>query len=174
VHQAGIEGLANVGVTDPETIIAQARGLLERGISTSTFGVEIGFNEDLLVSTARAGGGNHEFIEGAEDFERIFAREMEGLVREVCAQVGLRIEPAPGVTILDMMNDFEERLDGSFNLPSLIAGEPLDVLIRVLLPGKGLPSSGISASPMRLRKMSTNKAQTWKWKKPLPSWRVPA
>lgn len=33
------DGLAEVGVTDPEVIVSQAKGLYERGIATSTIGV---------------------------------------------------------------------------------------------------------------------------------------
>jgi Ca-activated chloride channel homolog len=132
------DGLANEGVTDPEVIVSQARGLYERGISTSTIGVGNDFNEDLLVAMAGAAGANSWFVEGPEDFQRIFETEMEGLIREICSKVTLKLEPAPGVTIIDVLNDFDRNPDGSLSLPALLAGEPLDVVVRVGLPG-GVP-----------------------------------
>lgn len=132
------DGLANVGVTEPEAIVSQARGLHERGIATSTIGVGNDFNEDLLVAMAKGAGGNSWFVEGPEDFQRIFETEMEGLLRETCSKVAMRIEPAEGVELLHVLNDFERSLDGSFSLPGLLAGEPLDIVVRVKLPGGSL------------------------------------
>lgn len=129
------DGLANVGVTDPEVIVSQAKGLYERGIATSTIGVGNDFNEDLLVAMANGAGGNSWFVEGPEDFQRIFETEMEGLLRETCTKVAMKIEPADGVEILDVLNDFEKNPDGSLSLPSLLAGEPLDMVIKAKLPG---------------------------------------
>jgi len=47
------DGLANEGITDPEVIISQARGLYERGISTSTIGIGNDFNEDSWLPWLR-------------------------------------------------------------------------------------------------------------------------
>lgn len=132
------DGLANVGITEPEAIVTQASGLYQRGISTSTIGIGNDFNEDLLVAMAKGAGGNSWFIEGPEDFQRIFETEMEGLLREVCSKVNLGIEAANGVEVVDLLNDFDSSADGSFSLPGLLAGEPLDVVIRLKLPG-GVP-----------------------------------
>lgn len=129
------DGQANVGLTDPDVITAQAKGLFEKGVSTTTMGVGNDFNEDLLEPMARHAGGNSWFIEGPEDFPRIFGMEMEGLVREVCSKVSLKIEPAQGVALIDVMNDFELTSYGTYMLPALIAGEALDVVLRVRLPG---------------------------------------
>ena len=56
------DGLANVGVTDPDTLTAWTRTWRERGIALSTLGVGDDFNEDLLVALAEAGGGNFHYI----------------------------------------------------------------------------------------------------------------
>lgn len=129
------DGLANVGETDPRVFCTQAEGLYQRGISTTTIGVGNDFNEDLLVGMAKAGGGNSWFVEGPEDFQRIFETEMGVLLREVCTKVSLGFEPAEGVQILDILNDFDRTATGKYRLPNLLAGESLDVLVRVRLPG---------------------------------------
>ncbi len=132
------DGLANVGITDPEIIVSQAKGLYERGIATSTIGVGNDFNEDLLVAMAKGAGGNSWFVEGPEDLQRLFETEMEGLLRETCSKVGMRIDLAEGVELLDVLNDFERSADGSFCLPGLLAGEPLDIVVRLKL-AEGTP-----------------------------------
>jgi Ca-activated chloride channel family protein len=60
---------------------------------------------------------------------------MGGLLREVCTKVSLGIDPAEGVKILDVLNDFDRTSTGKYRLPNLLAGESLDVIVRVLLPG---------------------------------------
>ncbi len=129
------DGLANVGETRPEVFVTKAAGLFERGISTTTIGVGNDFNEDLLVAMAGAAGGNSWFVEGPEDFQRIFSTEMGNLLREVCRRVSLGLEPAGGVKILDVLNDFDRTSTGKYRLPNLLAGESLDIIVRVLLPG---------------------------------------
>ncbi len=129
------DGLANVGETDPQVLVSQAEGLFRRGISTTTIGVGNDFHEDLLVAMAKAAGGNSWFVEGPEDFQRIFETEMGGLLREVCTRVSLGLEPAKGVKILDVLNGFERTGTGKYRLPNLLAGESLDILVRVILPG---------------------------------------
>ncbi|MGQ9688558.1 MAG: vWA domain-containing protein [Desulfobaccales bacterium] len=129
------DGLANVGETDPQVFVSQAEGLFRRGISTTTIGVGHDFHEDLLVAMAKAAGGNSWFVEGPEDFQRIFETEMGGLLREVCTKVSLGLEPAEGVKILDVLNDFDRTGTGKYRLPNLLAGECLDIMVRVLLPG---------------------------------------
>lgn len=130
------DGLANVGETNPEVFVTRAAGLFERGISTTTIGVGNDFNEDLLVAMAGAAGGNSWFVEGPGDFQRIFSTEMGNLLREVCRRVSLGLEPAGGVRILDVLNDFDRTSTGKYRLPNLLAGESLDIVVRVLLPGR--------------------------------------
>ncbi len=132
------DGLANVGETNSEKIILQAKELFKRGISTSTIGVGNDFNEDLLLPMALNSGGNSWFVESPQDFRRIFETEMEGLLREVCSRVSLRINPAEGFHLLDVLNDFECTETGDYKLPSLLAGQPLDIVLHVSLPG-GVP-----------------------------------
>ena len=53
------DGQANHGETDLSAIEAQCREWLGRGVSTTTVGLGRGFNEDLMIGMARAGGGQN-------------------------------------------------------------------------------------------------------------------
>ena len=46
------DGHVNEGVTDTEVIAKQVAGLSTRGISTSAFGLDKGFDEDLMGAIA--------------------------------------------------------------------------------------------------------------------------
>jgi Ca-activated chloride channel family protein len=89
---------------------------------------------------ATAAGGNSWFVEGPEDFQSIFETEMKGLLKEVYTKVSMRIAPREGVQVIDVLNDFDLSEKGKYRLPNLLAGEPLDVIAKISLPGKELGS----------------------------------
>ena len=128
------DGLANVGETNPDRIIDQARGLATRGVSTSTIGIGADFNEDLLVPLAQAAGGNAWHVEQPADMQRIFAVELEGLVAQVAHTVTLGLVPSDGVKLSDLLNDFELSETGRYKLPNLQAGSPVEVVARLRVP----------------------------------------
>ena len=123
------DGLANVGETNVDRIVSQARELAGRGISTTTIGIGRDFNEDLLLPMAEAGGGNGWHVREPEDMVGIFETELNGLSRQFAHAVRLRIDTADGVRVTDLLNDFEQ--DGSYKLPNLLAGSPLEIVVRI-------------------------------------------
>lgn len=130
------DGLANVGETNPDRIIDQARGLATRGVSTSTIGIGADFYEDLLMPMAQAAGGNAWHVEQPADMQRIFAVELEGLIAQVAHMVTLGLVPSDGLKLSDLLNDFELTETGRYQLPNMQAGAPLDVLVRLRVPAQ--------------------------------------
>jgi Ca-activated chloride channel family protein len=135
------DGLANVGLTSTDEIVSQAKGLFERGVSTSTVGIGEDFNEDLLIPMASAGGGNAWHVAEAADMQRIFAVELEGLLAQFAHDASLGLVPSDGVRVSDVLNDFELTETGRYRLPDLQAGSPLDVVLRLHLPARAAGSS---------------------------------
>jgi Ca-activated chloride channel family protein len=130
------DGLANVGETNVDHIVSQSGELAERGVSTSTIGIGRDFNEDLLIPMAEHGRGNAWHVAEPQDMERIFATELEGLIAQIGHTVSLGLSPAEGVKIQDVLNDFEVTHMGRYKLPNLLAGSPIDVVIRVRVPAR--------------------------------------
>lgn len=87
------DGLANVGITDTETLGTHARELQSRNVSTTTFGVGRDFNEHLLEHMANMGSGNFYYIESPTQIPAFFAQEFKELstitARRVTIDVGL-------------------------------------------------------------------------------------
>jgi Ca-activated chloride channel family protein len=125
------DGQANVGETNVDTIVDQARKLAARGVSTSTIGIGRDFNEDLLIPMAEAGQGNSWHVEEPQDMVKIFETELRGLVNQVGHSVTFEIKPADGVVVTDVLNDFERDDQGRYKLPNLQAGSPLDIVVRL-------------------------------------------
>jgi Ca-activated chloride channel family protein len=86
---------------------------------------------------AHAGGGNGWHVKTADDMQRIFAVELEGLIAQVAHTVTLGLVPADGVRLSDVLNDFEVGETGRYKLPNLQDGSPLDVVARLRVPAQG-------------------------------------
>ncbi|MGB3691516.1 MAG: macro domain-containing protein [Spirulinaceae cyanobacterium] len=128
------DGLANRGETNPDVIASDVEGLAKRGISTSTMGVGLSYNEDLLQTMAQSGDGNYHYIESPEQLPAIFEMEMQGLVGTFGRRVRLAIEPQAGVQVADVLNDFAVTRKGKYKLPNLIKGNPFITVVRLTIP----------------------------------------
>jgi Ca-activated chloride channel family protein len=129
------DGQANHGETDLSTIEAQCREWLGRGVSTTTVGLGRGFNEDLMIGMARAGGGQNYYGETAADLYDSFDEELALLQAMYFRQVGLTLLPAPGV-IVEMISPAQQLADGSWRMTDLAWGAEAWVAVRLhLSPG---------------------------------------
>jgi Ca-activated chloride channel family protein len=130
------DGLANVGITDPEELAHHAHELARRGISTSTFGVGLGFNEHLLERMATEGDGNFHFIESPQDIPHLFAREFKELLKITAREIELTVDIPTGVTV-NVCGGWRHTLeDGRLRLAvgSLAAGRKQELYLEVTTP----------------------------------------
>ncbi|MDO8545370.1 MAG: VWA domain-containing protein, partial [Opitutaceae bacterium] len=65
------DGLANVGPSSAEELGRLGASLLKEGISVTTIGLGLGFNEDLMTRLAQRSDGNTYFVEHSSDLPRI-------------------------------------------------------------------------------------------------------
>jgi len=127
------DGLANVGIVDPNTIAVEARGLAARGVGTTTMGVGDDYNEDLMEAMARAGDGRYYYIESPAQLVDIFQTELQGLMATVGQKVSLGLEPMAGAAVADVLNDFEKAPTGRLMLPNLVVDMPVPAVVRLKL-----------------------------------------
>ncbi|MBE9111929.1 VWA domain-containing protein, partial [Nodosilinea sp. LEGE 07298] len=131
------DGLANVGETRPDAIASDVHGLAQRGVSTTTLGIGDDYSEDLLAAMARSGDGNFFHIESAEQLPTIFETELSGLAATLGQRVSLGVKPGNGVTVMDVLNDFEQTDTRRYKLPNLMVGSPIQVVVRLQVPALG-------------------------------------
>lgn len=86
------DGLANVGQTNPEVLAQHAFTINQDSISTSTFGVGLGFNEHLLEAMANQGGGNFHYISTPDKIPEIFLHEFNELIGISARKVEVSID----------------------------------------------------------------------------------
>ena len=136
------DGLANVGVTDPEQIASEAAGIREHaGIGTSTFGIGNDYNELLLAPMAVAGGGQFHHLRTAGEIAATFIGELGDLLAVAARQVRLEVETEPG-TQLDLVSAYWANSSSASTLRSVIAigdllnGEERHVVARFGFPAQ--------------------------------------
>jgi Ca-activated chloride channel family protein len=108
------DGLANVGLTDPDQLDVRARELHKRGVQTTTFGVGADFDEALLERIALAGGGNFYFIEQAQQIPDFLTSELGEILQVVARDVAIMVESASGLVVRALSEAREDSRDGAW------------------------------------------------------------
>ncbi|MDQ3276806.1 MAG: VWA domain-containing protein [Bacteroidota bacterium] len=97
------DGNITAGPKIPSRIIAQVQSYKDvEGISISTFGVGLDYNETLMTDIAENGAGNYYFIDRADKMSAIFDKELYGLLNVVAQNAELHITLPKGVTVEKM------------------------------------------------------------------------
>jgi Ca-activated chloride channel homolog len=95
------DGQANVGITDSALIRIKVQKYKDdRGISLSTFGVGLDYNETLMTDMAETGAGNYYFIDAPSKMTSIFDNELKGLLNVAAQNTELKIRIPNGVTVI--------------------------------------------------------------------------
>ena len=130
------DGLANVGICDQEDVVTHVKAQHQAGISTTTFGVGVDFNQFLLEGMADNGGGHFYFIERPEQISDYFKNELGEMVTVTARNVVLEIG-MPGGATLDLLNDLPHEVVGqTWRIPlgDLSSGDERTLALRVGLP----------------------------------------
>ena len=70
------------------------------GISVSTIGLGMQYNEDLMLALARASDGNHTFVGAATDLIQVFNKEFDDVLASCAQTVSIDVELKPGVRVV--------------------------------------------------------------------------
>lgn len=97
------DGLANVGPSTPAELAELGRKAGGDGVSITTIGLGLGYNEDLMTRLAGASDGNHAFVEKAEDLVAIFNKEFGDVMSVAAQDVEIIIHCAPGLRPLRVL-----------------------------------------------------------------------
>lgn len=98
-------------------------------------GIGDDFNEDLMQGIALSGDGNYYYIQDPEQLPSIFDGELQGIIATIGQKVSIGIKTLAQVQLVDVFNDLEKTEFGNYKLPNLIAGNHIDVVLRLKIPG---------------------------------------
>ncbi len=130
------DGLANVGITDPDELVRHAGELRARGVSTSTFGLGTDVDEVLLGRMAQAGGGHYYWIQDARQIADFLASEVGETTEVVAHAATLAVTTGDGV-IVEPISPYPFTSHGNrttIELGDLVSGQDLEVVVRFTFP----------------------------------------
>ncbi|MFT3782759.1 MAG: VWA domain-containing protein [Nibricoccus sp.] len=131
------DGLANVGPQSPEELGRLGAALVKEGISVTTIGLGLGFNEDLMTRLAQRSDGNTYFVESSDDLPRIFAGELGDVLSVIARRVVVEVVFPEGVRPLHFVGR-EGTIRGQkaeLSMNQLYGGQEKFALIEVEVPG---------------------------------------
>lgn len=94
------DGNITAGDKIPSRIMTKVQEYKDiEGITISTFGVGLDYNETLMTGMAENGAGNYYFIDRADKMASIFDKEMQALLNVLAQDAELRIALPKGVIV---------------------------------------------------------------------------
>ncbi len=130
------DGIANVGPSSPNDLGRLGAALLKEGISVTTVGVGVDYNEDLMTRLSQKSDGNSYFVESSTDLPRIFAAELGDVLNVVAKKVRMIIECPEGVKPLRLVGR-DGRIKGrtvELSMNQLYGGQEKYALLEVEVP----------------------------------------
>lgn len=132
------DGLANVGPRSPGELAQLGASLSREGITVTTIGLGLDYNEDLMTRLALASDGNHFFVEETDDLEAAFATEFGDALSTVAQGVSIHLQCPAGVRPLRVLGR-EASISGQYvraNLNQLYQDQTRYLLVEVeVAPG---------------------------------------
>jgi len=153
------DGLANVGIIDPEQIAAVAKNIRERSISISTMGVGIDYNENLMANIADNSGGNYYYISRDVNMADIFRREWNLMQSVVANNAVATFDLARNVEVVDVAG-FQwnvEKQKLRIQLPDIYSGETKRVLVHLRAPASVKTAVNLGTGEFSCTDISTGK-----------------
>ncbi len=120
------DGVANVGRTGPESILARIESDAERGVELTTVGFGMGnYNDVLMEQLADAGDGRYAYVDTLSEARRLFVEELTGTLLTLGREAKAQVEFDPRVVRSYRLLGYENRdiADERFRDPTVDAGE---------------------------------------------------
>ncbi len=151
------DGQANTGIRSPEgfeQLAEQARG---RGVSISSLGVDVDYDEGLLLAVAQASNGRHYFVRDPSGLARVFDEELRSLQKTVASGVEAVIDLGPGVEITQVFDRGFTRQGRALVVPfgAFAAGDRKSLLFEVQLPRGAEGLHEVAVVKLRYRDLTT-------------------
>lgn len=131
------DGHANAGIVDPAKFREVGASAAAQAITTSTIGVGLGYDDQILSELAIGGTGNHSFAEEADDAAAAIAGELHGLLSKTIQAASLLIKPAEAVETIQVLNDLpSQAVPGGvlLELGDFYSGEQRRLLVSIGVP----------------------------------------
>jgi Ca-activated chloride channel homolog len=120
------DGVANVGPTEPEQILAEVRGYVQEGIYLTSIGVGMGnFNDVFMEQLADNGNGAYAYIDDLDEAQRMFVDQLVSNLQVIALDAKVQVDFNPDVVAYYRLVGYENRdlADMDFRNDAVDAGE---------------------------------------------------
>ena len=130
------DGLANIGPSTPSELGQLGASLGKEGISVTTIGLGLGYNEDLMTQLAGMSDGHHAFVQNSADLSRIFAAEFNTALSVVANQFNIIIRCADSIRPIRVLGRQAQIIgqEVHINLNQLSSNQEKYVMLEVEVP----------------------------------------
>ncbi|MGW8250343.1 MAG: YfbK domain-containing protein [Anaerolineales bacterium] len=120
------DGVANVGATGPDAILAKVRGYVEEGVTLTTVGFGMGnFNDVLMEQLADNGDGHYAYVDDLDEAHKLFVEDLTSTLQVIARDAKVQVDFNPEVVSYYRLVGYENRAvaDQDFRNDSVDAGE---------------------------------------------------
>jgi Ca-activated chloride channel family protein len=120
------DGVANVGNTGPDSILAQIRDYAKRSIYLTTVGFGMGnYNDVLMEQLANNGDGFYAYVDTLKEAERVFVHNLTSTLQVIARDAKIQVDFNPDVVSRYRLIGYENRdvADEDFRNDAVDAGE---------------------------------------------------
>jgi Ca-activated chloride channel family protein len=134
------DGHANIGITSSNALVNLSENALETGVSVTTMGMGLDYNEDLMTAMANKGAGNYYFIDQPSTIVAAFDKELQGLKSVVARNAAVVVTLGDGVELSELFGYPYSQRDGKLyiKLAEFNSSQSKDILMK-LNARAGLP-----------------------------------
>ena len=154
------DGIANEGLFASGDLQKLSADTASRGVSITTVGVGLDFDERTMTSIANSGRGNYYFVESAAALPQMFETEMARLGATVATDVSVTFATTPGVQVLEALGYPMYQHDGVYQVPvaDLYAGEHRKLVLRLRVSAEQAGTMPLGTFDARFRPVGADDA----------------
>ena len=153
------DGRPTEGDRRSETLAAHARSMRDAGFTTSTIGLGLDYNEDLMEQLAVVGGGRYHYLKTGAQMAKILDDELQHGRNVVASNVKLHLDRqlAPGLRVVSALGQTDLGNDNRLviDVGDLAAGEERHVLVQVAVDNAA-NSVGFAAPELLYKRAGTS------------------
>ena len=130
------DGATNSGIKDVPGLRAMANRMTGKGVTISTIGVDVDFDEKVMAALAAEGNGRHYFVANPSGLPAVFSQEFDDILSSVAKEAELFIELAPGVEVAEVFDRSFRREGSKIIVPfgTFSAKQEKTVLVKLRVP----------------------------------------
>ncbi|HEU0037403.1 MAG TPA: VWA domain-containing protein [Kofleriaceae bacterium] len=149
------------GIEEPGELAQLAGQTAAQGVSISTVGVGLDFDEQTMTQIASVGRGNYYFVEDTRHLDAMFGRELGGLTETIATDARLVLVDSPAARIEEAYGYPLERTGDHVIIPiaDLRAGEIRKVVLRVHVAPVGLGTLDLAHAELGWRRVTDGAAR---------------